>query len=109
MKILFDEDAPRPLRKYLTGHEIVTVQEMGWAGVKNGELLLLAESHGFDVLLTFDRNLRFQQNLAARQICILVVIVPNKRLETIIPLVSTILSTLTILQPGEIHEIEQPI
>ena len=63
MKILFDEDAPRPFRSHLPGHEITTVPEMGWAGVKNGALLDLAEGHGFEVLVTFDQNLQYQQNL----------------------------------------------
>lgn len=97
MKILFDEDAPRPLRRHLLGYSISTVQEMGWAGVKNGRLLTLAEADGFDVLLTFDQNLRHQQNLAGRSLSIVVAVVPNKRMETLLLLVPDILAALSII------------
>lgn len=60
-RVLFDEDVPRPLRRDLPGFEIQTVVEAGWSGIKNGELLRRAETT-FDVFLTADRNLQFQQN-----------------------------------------------
>ena len=62
-RVLFDEDVPRPLRRDLHGFEIQTVVEAGWSGVKNGELLRRADEV-FDVFLTADRNLAFQQNLS---------------------------------------------
>jgi len=67
MKVLIDECAPKALKRVLAdrGHECRTVQEAGWAGKKNGDLVNLAET-GFDVLLTVDTNLRYQQNLAGR-------------------------------------------
>jgi hypothetical protein len=107
VKIFFDEDAPRPLRRHLTGHDIITVQEMDWSGIKNGDLLTLAESHDFDVLLTFDRNLPYQQDLAARRIDVLVVIVPNKKMETVLPLAPQILATLPTVRPGQVCRIEK--
>ncbi len=61
MKILFDECVPKRLRRLLAGHLVKTVQEAGWTGVKNGELLQKA-SRDFEVLITVDRNLSFQQN-----------------------------------------------
>ena len=61
-KVLFDEDVPRPLRRDLPGFEIRTVVEMGWSGVKNGELLRKAQD-AFDVFLTADQNLPYQQNI----------------------------------------------
>jgi predicted nuclease of predicted toxin-antitoxin system len=61
MRVLLDECVPRALRDELPGHEVRTVAEYGWAGVKNGELLRLA-ANSFDVLLTVDRNLEYQQN-----------------------------------------------
>jgi predicted nuclease of predicted toxin-antitoxin system len=66
MRVLIDECTPRALKKFLMdqGHECRTVQESGWAGKQNGELLGLAET-AFDVLVTIDTNLRYQQNLAA--------------------------------------------
>ncbi len=73
MRILIDECAPRALKKVLGdhGHECRTVQEAGWAGKKNGELLSLAET-AFDALITVDTNLRYQQNLAGRKIAIVI-------------------------------------
>ena len=64
MRVLLDECVPRALREQLPGHDVKTVVEAGWAGVKNGELLRLAAQR-FDVVLTVDRNLEYQQNLEA--------------------------------------------
>ena len=72
MKILLDHNLDRRLRNFLTGYESATTQELGWADVLNGELLSLAETNGFDVLLTADSNIKNQQNLANRNISILV-------------------------------------
>jgi len=82
MRILIDECAPRALKKHLMnhGHECRTVQEVGWSGKQNGELLRLAEA-AFDVLVTVDTNLRFQQNLAGRRIAIVVFQSSSNRLE----------------------------
>lgn len=72
MRILLDEDLPRRLGALLAGHEATTVQRSGWAGTKNGKLLALAATK-FDVFLTMDHNLEFQQNLATLPIAVLVV------------------------------------
>jgi hypothetical protein len=79
---------------------------MGWAGLKNGELLARAETHGFDVLLTFDQNMPRQQHLPGRKISILVIAVANKRLETVVPLAPRILAMLPMLSSGEARRIE---
>lgn len=71
MKILIDENLPRYLKRVLAGHNVSTVQEMGWSGIKNGELLKLAEPI-FDLFLTADKNIRYQQNLKGRQLAIIV-------------------------------------
>ena len=71
MKILLDECVDQRFRKDLVGHDVVTVQEAGWAGKKNGELLGLA-SESYDVFLTVDRNLYFQQNRSTITIAVLV-------------------------------------
>jgi uncharacterized protein DUF5615 len=65
MRILLDECMPQLLRRDIVGHEVSTVAEMGWAGIKNGKLLTLAEAH-FDVLLTVDRGIEYQQNFSGR-------------------------------------------
>jgi hypothetical protein len=64
MRVLLDECVPRKLRRELPGHEVLTVTERGWSGIKNGELLALAQAE-FDVFLTIDQNLKYQQNLKA--------------------------------------------
>jgi hypothetical protein len=63
MLILFDQATPIPLRPYFKGHLVRTASQQGWDRLKNGELLNAAESAGFDVLLTTDRNMRYQQNI----------------------------------------------
>ncbi len=70
MKILLDECVPSPMQKLLSGHTCATVQELGWSGIKNGELLQRAEGE-FDLFITSDQNIRYQQNLAGRSIAIL--------------------------------------
>ncbi len=72
MRILLDEDLPRRLGQLLVGHEASTVQRNGWSGVKNGKLLALAASR-FDVFLTMDGNLEYQQNLSTLPLAVLVV------------------------------------
>ena len=67
MKILLDECAPRVVKRRLPSRNVSAVQEMGWAGTKNGALLALAEAQ-FDVFITTDKNLRYQQNLAGRRL-----------------------------------------
>ena len=70
MRILLDECVPSPIRRLLSSHSNSTVQERGWGGLKNGDLLQRAEGE-FDLFITFDQNIRYQQNLAGRHIAIL--------------------------------------
>ena len=72
MRVLFDQGTPAPLRASLPQHAVETAYELGWATLKNGELITAAESAGFEVLVTTDKNLKYQQNLAARRIAIVV-------------------------------------
>lgn len=72
MLVLFDQGTPVPLRQFLTGHTIRTAAEQRWTTLENGQLLDAAEAAGFDLLLTTDQNIRYQQNLAARRIAIVV-------------------------------------
>lgn len=64
MRVLLDEQLPRHLARDIVGHDVSTVQQCGWAGFKNGDLLRVAADAGFEVFVTADRNLQFQQNLA---------------------------------------------
>ena len=72
MRILFDQGTPVPLRRYLTEHEVATAAEMDWSQLTNGELLAAATEAGFEVLVTTDQNLRYQQNLKSRKIAVVV-------------------------------------
>ncbi len=101
MKVLFDECVPRPLRRALTGHEISTIDEAGWKGLKNGVLLRQAEER-FGAFVTADKSLRYQQNLAAgSRIAILELGTPHwPRLQRFIPQIQPALDG---LQPGEYH------
>ena len=72
MRVLFDQGTPAPLRHLLPGHDVATAYERGWSTLKNGELLASAESSGFEVLVTTDTHLKYQQNLATRTIAIVV-------------------------------------
>jgi PIN like domain len=106
MRILLDECAPRPLKRELTGYEIRTVVEMGWAGKKNGELLRLMNQEGFTVLLTTDQNLRYQQNLEQAGVAVIVLVGRSNRLSDLAPLVPGVRSVLSTIVPGEVIEVE---
>ena len=99
MKLLLDECIDRRLAKDLTDYDVKTVPQMGWAGVKNGALLALAEQD-FDVFITVDRNLAFQQNLPKFNLAVLVLHATSNRLADLKPLAPKILSTLPTLTKG---------
>jgi predicted nuclease of predicted toxin-antitoxin system len=106
MKVLIDECAPRALLRFLTerGHQFRTVQEVGWSGKQNGELLKLAEQD-FDVLVTLDVNLQYQQNLKQRKISIVVIRSASNRLIDLLPLFVVCARALQSIRPGEFVEI----
>ena len=74
MRILFDQGTPVPLRQYLIEHSVTTAYEEGWSNLSNGDLLKSAEDKGYQIFVTTDRNLRYQQNLRDRQIAIVVLL-----------------------------------
>ena|SRR4029079_1289514 len=102
MKILLDECTPHVLKRLLTGFEIMTVQELGWAGITNGALLQLADEQ-FDVLITSDQNLKYQQNLANRQLAI--VQLPTNQVPLVTKLAPKIQQTLNVIRTGEFVQI----
>jgi hypothetical protein len=73
MRVLFDPATPVPIRPFLKGHHVRTAAQEGWGNLSNGDLLDAAEAAGFDVFLTTDKNLRYQQNLAGRKLRIIVI------------------------------------
>jgi hypothetical protein len=74
VRVLFDQGTPNPLRRFLTGHDVSTAHERGWSTLRNGELLREAERDGYEVLVTTDGNLRYQQNLLDRRLAVVVLL-----------------------------------
>ena len=105
MKVLLDECVPRKLKAEIANHEVSTVTENGWSGLKNGELLGLAEAE-FDVFLTTDQNLSFQQNLPRFNIGVVVLAARNTRFKTLVQSLPAILEALDQVKPGELLRVE---
>jgi predicted nuclease of predicted toxin-antitoxin system len=108
LRILVDECLPEDLVAWLKDSDVKTVQQVGWAGVKNGELLRRAASE-FDIFLTADKNLRYQQNLKGSRLAILVL--PSNRLAVLRKIISEIQAALVRFVPGvpgQYAEIPQP-
>ena len=101
MRILLDHGTPAPLRQAFKDHFVATAYEKGWAGLTNGELLAAAEG-AFDVFVTTDQNLRYQQNLAGRQLVILVL--PTTSWPRLSPHDAEIAAAAVALRPGELKE-----
>lgn len=105
MKILLDHNLDCRLKRYLTGHEVSTTQEQGWADVLNGELLALLKANGFDLMLTADANIKSQQNLSNRNISIIVLRALNNRLATHLEMLDDIQEAISKLRKGELVEV----
>ena|ERR1700719_2667100 len=103
MHVLLDECVPKRLRTELTAHAVRTVAEMGWSGIKNGELLQKAASD-FDCFLTVDRNLQFQQRIDALPLAVLIQAVDN-RIETLRPLMTAVRQALMSIAANELKVI----
>lgn len=104
MKVLLDENLPHRLRHRLGSHEAFTVSYMGWAGLKNGELLKAAEDDGFEVFVTGDQTLSYEQNLTGRRISVLILsTIDRDILKTNAPLIAAALDTVT---QGSVQQVE---
>ena len=88
MRILLDESVPGPMGRPLVGHEAISVQKRGWSGVKNGKLLALAAAE-FDVLLTADKGIEYQQNLQTLPIAVLIVLAKSNRMKDLAVAISS--------------------
>jgi hypothetical protein len=106
MRILLDESLPKELKAELSGHEVRTVQEAGWSGLKNGDLLLRAAGN-FDAFVTADQNLQYQQNLSALPVAVVVLVAESNRVEALRPLVPTLLARLAVLQPRTLARVDK--
>lgn len=105
MTILLDECVPWPMHALLTDHRCTTASKRGWGGTKNGDLLRLAEAE-FDLFITADQNIRYQQNLAGRRIAILEL--STNDLRRIRAAASTINAAVTSIKPGEFRQLAIP-
>ena len=106
MRVLLDEQLPRQLGPYLTGHEVRTVQQESWAGLTNGELLNRAERVGFGAFVTGDQSLEFQQNIAKRRLAVVVLRAGSNAIEDLAPLVPALLNAIASVQPGQVIRVE---
>lgn len=105
MRILLDECVPSPLRHLLSSHDCATTQQLGWTGIKNGQLLRLAEAQ-FDLFITADQNLRYQQNLSGRRIAIIEL--STNKFRRLAAAQQLILSAIAGLQAGEFRLLAIP-
>ena len=107
MLILFDQGTPVGIRQCLPEHQIRTAWEQGWSTLLNGELLDAAEKAGFDLLLTTDKNLKYQQNISGREIAI--VILSQSRWSLIRPNLALIAEVIDRAKPGTFSVVEVPV
>jgi len=102
VRVLLDEQLPRHFARDLTGHTVRTVQQEGWAGLKNGVLLQRAEERGFEVFVTADQNLEFQQALSRTRLGVIVLAARSIALEDLRPLVPAVLHAIETVRPGQV-------
>jgi hypothetical protein len=107
MFILFDHSTPAPLRYALEGHIVVEAVERGWERLANGDLLDTAEAAGFELFLTADKNLRYQQNLTQRKIAI--VVLGNAQWPTLRRYLERVVTVVNAATPGSFAEVEIPL
>lgn len=106
MRVLLDENLSHRLRPLLNGHDVVSVKFMGWRGLKNGELLKRAAGAGFDVLLTMDAGIGYEQNRATLPCSVVVLKAESNAIEHLKPLIPSILRSLETLAPRTFKRIE---
>jgi hypothetical protein len=104
-RILLDECVPRRFQRALPGLDISHVVTEGWAGRRNGALLELMRAAGFQVLVTVDRNLQFQQDVALSGLAVVVLHAPSNRVADLTPLASALLETMAHVTPGEVRHV----
>jgi Domain of unknown function (DUF5615) len=108
MRVLLDECVPRVLRNDISGHEVRTVAEVGWAGVKNGELLRLAAT-AFDVLIPVDRKLEYRQSFKGVALAVIVIHASSNDIVALRPLMPTVLDFIAQAKPGFVTHVRGQI
>ncbi len=107
MRILFDHNTPQPLRRRLASHDVDTAEERGWAALSNGALLDRAEEAGYEVVITADKGIPYQQNLERRNLALIVL--GANRWPLIEPRIEEVRAALEAIQPGEVREVPIPM
>ncbi len=107
MKILLDECVTRHLKSHLTDHEVFTVREMNWSGIKNGNLIILCAEHGFDILLSIDKNLQYQHNLDRYSVIIVVLNSSTSKVEELVTFLPTFRKQLQSLMKHKAYLIDK--
>jgi hypothetical protein len=107
MKILFDNGAPKPIARCLTGHEVTYARRIGWHEMENGELIEQAEQGGYEVLLSTDKNIRYQQNLSGRRIAL--VILGNPQWPALRLYLDRMAAAVNAATPGTYTEVNIPL
>jgi len=105
MKILLDECVTKHLKPYLADHEVYTVRELGWSGIKNGKLMALCVGHGFHILLTIDKNIQFQQSLDKHALTIVILNSITSKVEELQDFLPSFKGTLAEMLPGRFYVI----
>ncbi len=101
MRVLLDESVPRALGFVIEGHFVRSAQTAGFAGLLNGELMAAMKQDNYDVLITFDQNLPYQQN-AQLPVAVMVLVAPNNRVETALKFAPILLTALEALEPAQL-------
>jgi hypothetical protein len=107
MLIIFDQATPVPIRPFLEGHIVRTATQQGWDRLRSGDLLTAAEEAGFDILLTTDKNMRYQQNLAGRKIAI--VVLGRQQWPQLRSHIRRVVDAVNAATPGSFVEVEIPL
>ena len=105
MTILLDHCLPKRLRRFLPGHHVTTTREMRWEEIRNGELLSLAEEQ-FEVFLTIDKGIKYQQNMTGRTIAVITLRAKSNQIETLTPLMPRVLALLPTVEPGRVYVVQ---
>ena len=104
MRVLLDENLPRDLVSVLAEHEVVTVQGLGWSGLKNGDLLRRAAGH-IDAFITMDSNLQFQQRVEGLPFGVVIIHARSNRMADLLPIIDSMLVAITELIPGTVRHV----
>ena len=109
MKILIDECLPSRLKHQYPDHIVFTVQEMGWEGKKDKELLKLAVDEGFEIFITIDKNIEHQQNISEIRLGIIVFDIPRTKLENLIPMTNKVIELISKARPFKVYQVKPTV